>query len=168
MIRFRSQLRVLFLCTANVCRSPLAEALLRHRLRARGLGGRVQVRSAGCCVAQSGRRPDPRIQKLAAREGFAIGRIRARQLKPGMIEYSDSVWVMERSHLDHVARLYDDGNVPDKVQLLGSLLASADNHDSDIRDPYFGDWQGFVDAFDLIDSALDPLCERIERQLAGG
>lgn len=183
---FRPQLRVLFVCTANVCRSPLAEAMLRQRLRALNLADKVQVRSAGTCASQHGRRPDARIEKLAAQAGIALGRIRSRLLTPKMIERSDYVLVMEQRHLDDVALLFavshgantDVADVaisdktfiprktlPQNVQLLGSYLPRRNTAVNDIPDPYFGDWQGFNDIYELIDSALDNLSTDIEKRL---
>lgn len=158
MVWFRPELRVLFVCTANVCRSPLAEGLLRHRLRAIGLAGKVQVRSAGL-RAGGGRRPDPRVLDMAAEAGVSLGRIRSRMLTPQMIRRSDYVLVMEQSHLEGVERLCAglpgaDSALPDKVQLLGSYLSLQDGAAVDIPDPYFGDLQSFHYVHEMIDSAL--------------
>jgi len=165
----RPELRVLFVCTANICRSPLAEGMLRHRLCAMGLGGRVDVRSAASCGGQNGRRPDPRVEKLAAQAGVSLSGIRTRTLTAKMIQRSDYVLVMERRHLDDVARLYavndvadnvfadedfPDKTFPDNVQLLGNFLPSGGGAVQDIPDPYFGNWQNFCDLYELIDSAL--------------
>lgn len=175
---FRPQLRVLFVCTANVCRSPLAEGLLRHRLRAMGLGGMVQVRSAGSNVGQIGRHPDPRVKKLAAEAGVSLSRIRSRKLTVAMIQRSDYVLVMERRHLEDIEHLYavhePAGKVypenksatkkkPVLVHLLGSFHPlQHDENGKDIPDPYFGDWQGFCDVYALIDSALTGFLARVD------
>lgn len=168
MIWFRPQLRVLFVCTANVCRSPLAEGLLRHRLRGMGLARRVQVRSAGLCVA-GGQRPDPRIRQMAAEAGVSLGRIRSRMLTAQMIRRSDYVLVMERGHLESVKRLCADHSVgsacPDNVQLLGRFLALRGEPVEDIPDPYFGDLQSFHAVYERIDSALTGFIPCLESQL---
>lgn len=181
MIRFRPELRVLFVCTANVCRSPLAEGLLRHRLRAMGLAGRVQVRSAGVCVGQRGRRADPRVERMAAEAGVSLARIRSRMLTPRMIRSSDYVLVMEREHLEDVRRLCPEfpvggGAFPGaaladttspNVQLLGSFLPfrDEDEHVKDIPDPYFGDLQSVADVHELIDAALTGFLACLEARL---
>lgn len=179
MIWLRPELRVLFVCTANVCRSPLAEGLLRHRLRTMDLAGKVQVRSAGSNVGQRGRRPDPRVEKLAAEAGVSLARIRSRMLTLAMIRRSDYVLVMERRHLEDIGRLCAardvagkafadevsaDKKYPDKVRLLSSFLPrqQQDEDVQDIPDPYFSDWQGFCDVYALIDSALTGFLASIE------
>jgi protein-tyrosine phosphatase len=175
---FRPELRVLFVCTANICRSPLAEGLLRHRLRATALAGKVQVRSAGSNVGTRGRRPDPRVEKLAAEAGVSLARIRSRMLTMAMIRRSDYILVMERSHLEDIERLCaacdaadkaiaDEVStakkLPDKVRLLGSFLPRQQDEDvQDIPDPYFGDWQGFCNVYALLDSALTGFLASVE------
>jgi protein-tyrosine phosphatase len=165
MMWFRPELRVLFVCTANVCRSPLAEAMLRHRLQALGLGRRVQVRSAGTRVGQRGRRPDPRVLKIAAQAGVSLGRIRALPLVPQMLARSDYVLVMDRGHLADIAALMGDAPVPDSVHLLGHYLSRESSAAAEIADPYFSDWQGIVEVFSQIDIALDGLIGHLEQRL---
>lgn len=171
---FNPERRVLFVCTANVCRSPLAEAMLRHRLIEMGLGSRVQVRSAGTYVGQRGRRPDPRIKKLAEEAGISLGRIRATLLTTAMIKRSDYVLVMEQRHLEDVARLYGEldltGNASKKITtnnivLLGSFLSHEGGFPTEIPDPYFGNRQAFVDVYALIDKALAGVAARIANDL---
>lgn len=169
MIWSRPEWRVLFVCTANICRSPLAEGLLRQRLRAQNLAGRVQVHSAGTQAIQRGCRPDPRIEGLAAEMGVSLAGIRARMITSKMIQSSDYVLVMERRHLEHVTRLSldsDDGGsffarqrpiekkTSEKIQLLGSFLPTTNGSVNDIPDPYFGDLQGFYNVYQMIDLAL--------------
>lgn len=167
MIWWRPELRVLFVCTANVCRSPLAEAMLRQRLRVLGLSRRVQVRSAGTEVGQTGRPPDPRVRKLAQEAGFALGRIRARQVTAAMLSHSDYVLLMEPAHRQAVAALVPGGDLPLSVRLLGEYIGAEGGATPVIPDPYFSDWQGFVEVFREIDSALDGLtAELVQRLLA--
>lgn len=170
MIWSRPETRVLFVCTANICRSPLAEGLLRHRLRAMNLAGRVQVHSAGTRVAAHGSRPDPRVEQIAAQHGVTLAGIRARMLTPSMIHHSDYVLVMENRHLvatEELRRAPDNsGGISwrelfaeqkrnTRICLLGSFIADPERDTDEIPDPYFGDLQGFHTVYDMIDSALD-------------
>ncbi|QIB64741.1 low molecular weight protein-tyrosine-phosphatase [Kineobactrum salinum] len=154
------------MCTANVCRSPLAEGLLRARFQAMGLSRRIQVRSAGTRVAQRGRRPDQRAVKLAAEMGVNIRGIRARQADTAMILRSDVVLVMEEAHRRELEDLFPDGEAPVGIQLLASYLPDAEVA-SDIPDPYFGDWQGFTEVFLRIDAALEGFANTQARALIG-
>lgn len=174
MIWSRPDLRVLFVCSANLCRSPLAEGMLRHRLKNLELDNRIQVRSAGSCTGQSGRRPDPRIEKVAAEAGVSLARIRARRLTRNLILRSDYVLVMERCHLDDVADIFateeqdsvtDERHIPAHVMLLGCFLPPHPQRTQDIPDPYFGDINTLLAVYDLIDTALDGLLPHLEVRL---
>ncbi|MEZ5490804.1 MAG: low molecular weight protein-tyrosine-phosphatase [Gammaproteobacteria bacterium] len=176
----RPELRVLFVCTANVCRSPLAEGLLRQRLHENGLAGRIQVSSAGT-TALRGLRPDPRVIEVATEAGVPLGRIRSRRLTTRMLMRSDYVLVMDRSQLEDIrnmgwgpANTHGDANgdvsdpTSDNVQLLGHFLpeTGARAFVPDIPDPYFGDPQGFRDVHAMIDEAVCRLVEHLSLQMA--
>lgn len=165
MTWWRPQVRVLFVCTANVCRSPLAEALLRQRLRGLGLQRRVAVASAGTRVGQPGRPPDPRLRKLALEAGFKLGRIRARQVTPTMLAESDHVLAMEPEHLRELAALYPGGELPGAARLLGTCEPSMTPAAAAIPDPYFSDWQGFCAVHERIEAALDGLVDTLLLEL---
>lgn len=165
MIWWRPELRVLFVCTANVCRSPLAEAMLRQRLRVLGLGRRVQVRSAGTRVGQPGRPPDPRVKKLAQEAGFGLGRIRARQVTARMLHDHDVVLAMEPGHLAELAALAAADEDIGRAQLLSAYWPAGRNSEAAIPDPYFSDMQGFNEVFALIDEALDGLIGQLQARL---
>ncbi|MFN2286934.1 MAG: low molecular weight phosphotyrosine protein phosphatase [Chromatocurvus sp.] len=156
MIIGRPTHRVLFLCTANVCRSPLAEALLRRRLRERGLHRQVAVASAGTRVGQPGRRPDPRVVQLCAAAGVSLRGVRARAVKQSALERSDSILVMEPQHLDDLAAQGVPQQVLERVQLLGRYLPPGypAPKDSAIPDPYFADREGFLSVYQQIDAAV--------------
>lgn len=159
---FRPELRVIFVCTANVCRSPLAEAMLRHLLREEGLGRRVKVSSAGTRAGQPGRAPDVRVRNVAMDAGIKLGRIRARQLTVKMLRANDFVLVMEDQHLDEISA-FGDGYFP-QSELLGNYLLNASN-EREIPDPYYGDIRGFTEVFELIDTALTGLMPKIQARL---
>ncbi|MDO8860440.1 low molecular weight protein-tyrosine-phosphatase [Haliea sp. E1-2-M8] len=162
---WRPELRVLFICTANVCRSPLAEAMLRQRLRVLGLGRRVQVRSAGTRVGQPGRPPDPRVRKLAQDAGFALGWIRARQVTARMLRNHDFILAMEPAHLEELAALAEAGDRLYRTQLLGNYLPLGRCEDPVIPDPYYSDLQGFSEVFMLLDEAMEGFVEHLQARL---
>jgi len=150
-------LRVLVVCTANVCRSPLAEALLRDRLARAPGGRRIAVTSAGTRVAAPGRAPDPRLKPLLAEFGARLPRIRARQATPALLAGADRILVMEQSHADELVALAGAG-LP---QL--SLLDPA----GDIPDPYFADGETFRAVAGQIVAAVDQRAEELLAELAG-
>jgi protein-tyrosine phosphatase len=163
MIFGKPSLRVLFLCTANVCRSPLAEALLRHRLREAGLQRRIAVASAGTRAGQPGRRPDPRVARLCAERGVSLRGIRARAVTPSLLARSDRILVMESTHRDDLAALGVAADTLDRVELLGAYLALPGSAaaPAPIPDPYFADPQGFLAVHELIDQAVLGFLDRV-------
>jgi protein-tyrosine phosphatase len=149
---------VLFICTENICRSPLAEGLLRHHLKLAGLGRRVSVSSAGTIASQPGARPDPRAVRLASEAGVKLGSIRARRVTEKDLMSSDFIVAMDRSHLRELQQI-----CPREHLHKLSLLLSHDPTQvlDDVPDPYYGSYEGFVEVFGLIERAINSLVPRI-------
>lgn len=162
----RPRVRVLFICTANVCRSPLAEALLKHYLGKQGLGKTVEVRSAGTRVAAPGRRPDPRMEKLARQKGFSWPRIRARAFRPPMAEPVDLILTMDRGQLQDLTAQAAARPWKAETTLLGKYLVAGGDEPPDILDPYFGDAHCFERVFDQIDRAVLRLSQELHQTCA--
>ena len=125
----KPEARILVLCTANICRSPAAEALLRDALRQRGLGRRVQVTSAGTAVGAPGAAPDPRIVSIAAEGGLAMKRLSATAVTADAIAGATVVYVMEPAHREAIEHL---------LQEAGTACELLDPEGAPIADPYFG------------------------------
>jgi protein-tyrosine phosphatase len=123
------KLRVLVVCTANVCRSPAAEALLRQHLRALGAHRRIAVASAGTDVGAPGRTPDPRVIAIAAEKGVSLRGIRATPLSEETLNGVNLVYVMEGAHLDAIRERFPG---------CDSKIMRFDPSGVDIPDPYYG------------------------------
>jgi len=158
----RPRLQVLFLCRANVCRSPLAEGLLRQRLRERRLARHIAVRSAGLQVGQPGRRPDPRILRHAQAMGVSLRGMRARPLCEALLVASDDILVMEQGQL---RLLQDLPTGAGQAQLLGDYLPGGAGQSIDIADPYFSDAAGMAAVVEQICIAVDGLADALQARL---
>ncbi len=143
---------VLVVCTANICRSPVAAALLSGHLKAQGLGRRVLVHSAGTGVAASGAPADPRMVALAAQRGVALRRHRSRAVDKDLLTSVDLILGMEQVHLDAVIDL-----APEYAEICELL----DGNGTPIADPYFGSRADVREAFERI----DVLCQKRAAEL---
>jgi protein-tyrosine phosphatase len=143
-------LRILFVCTGNICRSPTAEAVFRHLVEAEGLAGRVEADSAGTHGYHVGEPPDERSQAVAARRGYSMAGQVARRVAPDDFEAFDLILAMDRGHL-RILEGMAPPHAADKVRLFLDFAPGAGL--SDVPDPYYGGAQGFEQVLDLIEAA---------------
>jgi protein-tyrosine phosphatase len=159
--------RVLLVCMGNICRSPLAEGVLRARLAARvtpaGEPLPVLVDSAGTHGYHAGTPPDPRAQAAAARRGIDISTLRARQVTSEDLVAFDLVVAMDTDNLEALRGIAPPDHV-DKPRLLLEFADVAAGRN--VPDPYYGGMTGFERVLDLVESAMDGLLAEVERLLA--
>jgi len=153
---------VLFVCMGNICRSPLAEGVFRHRVEQAGLTRMIQIDSAGTHGYHLGARPDPRAQAAAARRRYDLSRLRARQVTRQDIEVFDYVLAMD---LDNLTYLNSLGS-PDHSHKPRLFLDYGSNVDlREVPDPYYGPEEGFELVLDLAEDASRGLLTDIQRRL---
>ncbi|MHC4816226.1 MAG: low molecular weight protein-tyrosine-phosphatase, partial [Planctomycetota bacterium] len=99
------KVKVLFVCTGNICRSPTAEGVLRKLVSDAGLGNRIEVDSAGTEGYHVGDPPDPRAIRTASRRGYDLSGLRARRVKRGDFERFDLLISMDRGHHERLLAL---------------------------------------------------------------
>ena len=152
-------IRVLMVCTGNICRSPSAEAVLRHRLAAQGLNATVEVDSAGTEDWNRGKPPaGPAIVEGKAR-GYDLSHLRARQLNDADFTDFDLLLAMDRGHLALLnGRRRPEGSKA-KVRLF---MDFADEGPEEVPDPFYGDVADYRYAMDLIESAMPGLLRALE------
>jgi protein-tyrosine phosphatase len=141
---------ILVLCAGNICRSPLAEALLRERAPLAGKA--IEVGSAGL-VAIFGDPADEMAQVVAAGHGLDLSAHRARPIDPQLIRWADLVLMMEQSHRRHLLDLAPAA--AGKVYLLGHWSGS------EIRDPYRQGRAAFEAAYEQIEAAVEQWLPRL-------
>jgi protein-tyrosine phosphatase len=154
--------RVLMVCLGNICRSPTAEAVLRHKLRERGLDALVEVDSAGTHAYRTGDPPDERSQRHASRRGYDLSTHRARLVMDEDYERFDLILAMDWDNLD----MLESQCPPAHRAKLGRLTEHGRRFASPIvPDPYLGGPAGFERVLDLLEDACDGLAEHLGRVL---
>jgi len=155
-------MKILMVCTGNICRSPTAEGVLRHRLRQAGLDTQVRVDSAGTHDYHIGDPPDPRSIRAARAEGIDISGLRARQLSAKDFEAFDLLLAMDAGHQKIMTRLCP---VPLRAKLKLYLDYAPQQPLREMPDPYYGEAEGFNKVLRLCHAATDGLLTSIRQQL---
>ena len=150
--------RVLFVCMGNICRSPTAEGVFRRLVDQQGLAGKITVDSAGTHDYHIGDAPDARSQAAAARRGYDLSALRARQVVRDDFRTFDYVLAMDKINLGLL-----QGICPDEYRSrLKLFLEFADDGVlREVPDPYYGGAQGFEQVLDLVENAARGLLREI-------
>ena len=146
-------MRILMVCLGNICRSPLADGLLRHKVTQRGL--EWEVDSAGTANYHVGAPPDARMVDTARTKGFDISALRARQFSKEDFMRFDRIYVMDRSNYRNVIKAASSQEERDKVLFLLEHLFPG--KEAEVPDPYYGTSKDFNDVFALVDEATNAL-----------
>lgn len=154
-------LHVTFVCTGNICRSPMAEKMFAHQLAERGLAGAVRVSSAGTGGWHAGAGADERAVRVLADRGYPTAHTAAEVDDDHL--GADLVIALGRNHF---RLLTDLGVPPQRLRMLRSFDPRSAAHTPDVEDPYYGDHADFEDTFTVIEAALPGLHLWVDQQLA--
>jgi protein-tyrosine phosphatase len=158
--------RILFVCLGNICRSPTAEGVMRHKLREHGLADDVDVESAGTGSWHIGHAPDERATAAADRRGIPL-ESRAQRFLADHFGDFDLILAMDRQNLADIRSLAPHADAEGKVALLREFDPEAvAAGDLEVPDPYYGGDQGFEDVLDMVERACEGLIGEIDRARA--
>ncbi|WP_405871142.1 MULTISPECIES: low molecular weight protein-tyrosine-phosphatase [unclassified Streptomyces] len=157
--------RVCFVCTGNICRSPMAESVFRARIADAGLDGLVEVDSAGTGGWHEGDGADPRTVSVLETSGYDGGHT-ARQFQPSWFSRLDLVIALDTGHLSALRRLAPTQEDAAKVRLLRSYDPAASD-DLDVPDPYYGGLDGFEECLEMVEAASEGLLAAVREQVEG-
>ena len=163
--------RVMTVCTGNICRSPMAEVVLRHRFERAGLGDAVVVDSTGISDEEHGRPIDRRALHVLSAHGYDVPRHVARQVTPVDLAARDLLLPMTAAHAGALRRLaHGDVALTGRIRLYRSFDAAAPaggpEHLLDVDDPWYGDQQGFEVTLAEVEAAADGIVEHVRAELA--
>jgi len=143
-------------CLGNICRSPLAEGLLKSKVDSE----KVYVESAGTGDWHIGQLPDKRSIKVAQEHGLDITDQRGRQFKTSDFDHFDKIYVMDNSNYSDVLALARNDEDQKKVSLILNEIFPGDN--LDVPDPYMGGESGFKHVYDMLDQATDKILDKLK------
>ncbi|MCT2043180.1 low molecular weight phosphotyrosine protein phosphatase [Pseudoclavibacter alba] len=153
--------RLCFVCTGNICRSPMAEVIFRELTNNAGLDGPIAIDSAGTGEWHVGEKADPRTRAALKRIGYSGEQHRAKQFDPARFEDYDLILTFDRGQ-QRALRAWADTD--EQRALITPLLSFHPSPDAgeEIPDPYYGDDDLFDDVRDLIESACQGLLAQLE------
>jgi len=155
-------LHVTFVCSGNICRSPMAEKMFAHQIRERGLADRVRVTSAGTGSWHAGDGADRRANRVLQAHGYPTDHVAA-QVDADHLS-ADVVVALGRNHMRILTQL---GVEPERVRMLRSFDPRSGTHALDVEDPYYGGLTDFEDVFVVIEAALPGLHDWVDARLDG-
>lgn len=142
--------RILFVCHGNICRSPLAEGVLRHLAEQAGLGDEVQTDSAGVLGFHRGEVPDSRMRAVSQSHGVPLDGVGvARKIRASDFDDFDLIMAMDDSNYDGICRLASNDEERAQVRMFLIYDPEQDNHAS-VPDPFYGGHEGFEWVFEMV------------------
>ena len=163
--RAHQPIALLCVCLGNICRSPLAKALLQHHASARGLAPVLTIDSCGTGSWHVGADADPRTHLIAAKHAVVLSHV-ARQVDEHSDHRFDLILPMDQRNL---ADLLDLGLPAERTMLFRRFdpsCAALPDHKIDVTDPYYGAHDGFQTVFDMLDAATQGLFDRLHTDKA--
>lgn len=157
-----ASLAVLFVCMGNICRSPTAEGVFRRLVASSGLQQRIRIESAGTHAYHLGHSPDSRAASAAARRGYDLSGLRARQVVDADFAVFDYILAMDANNLALLR-----ARAPEKWQAKPQLLLDfgARYRGAEVPDPYYGGSGGFELVLDMAEDGASGLLEHIRKKL---
>ncbi len=153
-------MKILMVCLGNICRSPLAEGILRKKIKEKGWNWNVE--SAGTNSYHTGEPPHPLSQKVAILNGIDISNQRAKRFSASAFEQYDRIYALAQDVLEEIRQTAGQKFIPGKINLLMNELQPGQNRD--VPDPWYGPEPGYHEAFQMINAACDALIDNIQNQ----
>ncbi len=151
-------MRILMVCLGNICRSPMAEGILRAKVEEMNLN--VICDSAGTSDYHIGEAPDKRARSCMKRHGQSIEDLKARQFEVDDFDKFDMIYAMDSSNYNNILSKARSSEDEKKVAMI--LNESQANKNMEVPDPYFGGDAGFDHVYALLDAACDAILKKVQ------
>lgn len=151
-------IKILMVCLGNICRSPLAEGIMRDKLENSGIEGMVD--SCGFEAFHTGDAPDPRSMEIARQHGVDISMQQSRLFSVDDFDKFDKIYVMDQNNYSDVARYARNKEDLKKIDFIMNVVYPDSNRP--IPDPYYGGDGGFKNVWKMLDQASDEIIEQIK------
>jgi protein-tyrosine phosphatase len=149
-------MKILMVCLGNICRSPLAEGILKNKAEAIGLDWTIE--SAGTNGLNVGEAPHHLSQKVAKSNGIDISCQISRQFEPGDFEKYDRIFAMANDVMDEMREIAGERFEDSKADLLLNILHPGKDHD--VPDPWYGGESGYIDVYNMLNDACEAVIKK--------
>lgn len=147
--------RILLVCLGNICRSPMAEGILAHLIKERGLIQSIELDSAGTSAYHIGSSPDKRAQSVCLSKGVTLNH-QARQVQLSDFTKFDYILAMDKNNYNDLKKIAPH----ERLHLMREFDPEA-NGDLDVPDPYYGGVEGFVEVYEMLHRSANVLLDKI-------
>lgn len=149
-------MRILMVCLGNICRSPIAEGVLRRKIEEHGLDWTVA--SAGTNSFHIGEEPHRHSQKVCSLNGIDISAQRARRFKPEDFEQYDKIYAMAEDVYEDIVQIAGRKVRPEKLEYFLNELGEGENQS--VPDPWYGKEDGYAPVYDLIERTCEAIINK--------
>jgi protein-tyrosine phosphatase len=150
--------KVLMVCLGNICRSPMAEGILRNKVEQSGV--EIEVDSCGTAGYHVGESPDSRATQKAKQYNIDISMLRGRQFSAADFDRFDQIYVMDVHNYSNVLAVASGDADSEKVKLILDLIHPGES--MSVPDPYYGGDDGFENVYSLLDNACDVIVKNVQ------
>lgn len=159
-LKGKEQIRILFVCLGNICRSPAAQGVMQSFVDERGVAGRYQLDSCGFYGGHAGDMPDKRMRVHAIRRGYDLTH-RSRTIKPWDFDNFDIIVAMDSANYDDLMETAPTEAGQRKIVMMTDFSRQHPGHDC-VPDPYYSGSEGFELVLDLLEDACLSLLDSLE------
>ena len=152
--------KILFVCTGNICRSPTAHAIARHKAELLKLENNFYFDSAGISGYHLGEASDSRSIEVGRKNGISFDGIFSRQISQEVFDNFDLIMAMDKGHFASLKKLSAEKNHP-KIKLFLEFCETKNAWNNEVIDPYYLKASNFSQVFDIIDSSIDNLIKKL-------